>query len=96
MFIKWAKLLSFSLNEIRELLSLRAFPEAGCAEVRAQAKSKIKAIDDKMASLTAMRHARGATVSRRNASQAAPNQGAWRPRSFIELGISQRLHAVLM
>jgi MerR family copper efflux transcriptional regulator len=53
-FIKRAQELGFSLKEIRELLSLRAAPEAGCAEVRAHAEAKIKDIDEKIGSLTAM------------------------------------------
>jgi hypothetical protein len=33
--------LGFSLTGIKELLSLRAIPEAGCAEIRAHAEEKI-------------------------------------------------------
>ena len=56
-FIKRAQELGFSLKDIKELLSLRAAPEAGCHEVRAHAEAKIKDIDDKIGSLTAMKHA---------------------------------------
>jgi MerR family copper efflux transcriptional regulator len=55
-FIERAQELGFSLKDIKELLSLRAAPEAGCAEVRAHAAAKIKDIDDRIASLTAMKH----------------------------------------
>ena len=44
------------LQVIRQPLS-RAAPEAGCAEVRAHAEVKIKAIDEKTRALTAMKHA---------------------------------------
>jgi MerR family transcriptional regulator, copper efflux regulator len=56
-FIKRAQELGFTLKDIKELLSLRAAPEAGCAEVRAHAEVKIKDIDGKIGSLTAMKHA---------------------------------------
>jgi MerR family transcriptional regulator, copper efflux regulator len=56
-FIKRAQVLGFSLKDIKELLSLRTAPEASCAEVRAHAAAKIKDINDKIASLTAMKHA---------------------------------------
>jgi MerR family copper efflux transcriptional regulator len=54
-FIKRAQELGFSLKEITELLSLRAAPAAGCAAVRAHAEAKIKDIDAKIGSLTAMK-----------------------------------------
>jgi Hg(II)-responsive transcriptional regulator len=56
-FIKRAQELGFSVRDIKELLSLRAVPEAGCHEVRAHAEAKIKDIDDKIGALTAMKHA---------------------------------------
>jgi MerR family transcriptional regulator, copper efflux regulator len=56
-FIKRAQELGFTLKDIKELLSLRAAPEAGCAEVRAHAEVKIKDIDAKIGSLTVMKHA---------------------------------------
>ncbi|MGH8066637.1 MAG: MerR family transcriptional regulator [Candidatus Entotheonellia bacterium] len=56
-FIKRAQELGFSLRDIKELLSLRAAPEAGCQEVRAHAEAKITDIDDKIGVLTAMKHA---------------------------------------
>jgi MerR family copper efflux transcriptional regulator len=56
-FIQRAQELGFSLNDIKELLSLRAAPEIGCHEVRAHAEAKIKDIDDKIGALTAMKRA---------------------------------------
>lgn len=56
-FVKKAKELGFSLKEIRELLSLRARPSRSCADVRKRANEKIEDIDQKMASLKAMRKA---------------------------------------
>src|SRR4051812_11466434 len=56
-FVKRAQELGFSLNDIKELLSLQAAPEAGCAEIRAHAEAKMKAIEDKISSLTAMKKA---------------------------------------
>jgi MerR family copper efflux transcriptional regulator len=62
-FIKRAQGLGFSLNDIEELLSLRAAPEAGCAEVRACAEAKMKDIDAKIGALTAMKNALSTLVA---------------------------------
>jgi MerR family transcriptional regulator, copper efflux regulator len=62
-FIKRAQGLGFSLNDIEELLSLRAAPEAGCAEVRACAEAKMKDIDVKIGALTAMKNALSTLVA---------------------------------
>ena len=62
-FIKRAQELGFSLNDIKELLSLRAAPETGCREVRAHAEAKIKDIDEKIGGLTAMKHALSTLVT---------------------------------
>jgi MerR family transcriptional regulator, copper efflux regulator len=62
-FIKRAQELGFSLNDIKELLSLRAEPEAGCAEVRACAEAKIKDIEAKIDALTAMKSALATLVA---------------------------------
>jgi MerR family transcriptional regulator, copper efflux regulator len=62
-FIKRAQGLGFSLNDIEELLSLRADPEAGCAEVRACAEAKMKDIDVKIGALTAMKNALSTLVA---------------------------------
>lgn len=55
LFIKQAKELGFTLNEIKELLSLRLDPETTCADVKQRAKAKIADIDDKMRSLRRMK-----------------------------------------
>jgi MerR family transcriptional regulator, copper efflux regulator len=62
-FIKRAQELGFSLNDIQELLSLRADSEAGCAEVRACAEAKMKDIDAKIGALTAMKYALSTLVA---------------------------------
>lgn len=56
-FIKRAQELGFSLNDIQELLSLRADPEAGCAEMRACAEAKMQDIEAKIGALAAMKSA---------------------------------------
>lgn len=56
-FIRQAKELGFTLPEIQELLSLRASPEASCAEVRERIQAKIDNIDEKIRSLEQMRRA---------------------------------------
>jgi MerR family transcriptional regulator, copper efflux regulator len=50
-FIKRAQELGFSLKDIKELLSLRAAPEAECGEIRAHVDAKIKDIEEKIGSL---------------------------------------------
>ncbi|MEW6296489.1 MAG: heavy metal-responsive transcriptional regulator [Thermodesulfobacteriota bacterium] len=56
-FIKHAQALGFSLQEIKELLSLRAAPTARCADVRLRAEAKITEIEAKMRALEAMKKA---------------------------------------
>ncbi len=56
-FVKRAQELGFTLEEIKELLSLRARPGAGCAEVLERAEAKIQSIDEKIRTLKAMRRA---------------------------------------
>jgi Hg(II)-responsive transcriptional regulator len=62
-FIKRVQELGFSLNDIKELLSLRVAPEADCAEVRACAEAKMKDIEAKICALTAMRYALSTLVA---------------------------------
>jgi MerR family transcriptional regulator, copper efflux regulator len=62
-FIKRAQELGFSLKDIKEILSLRAAPEAGCHEVRAHAEAKIKDIEARIVALTAMKHALSTLVT---------------------------------
>jgi MerR family mercuric resistance operon transcriptional regulator len=56
-FIKRAQELGFTLSDIQELLSLRAAPGARCVDVRERAEAKVRAIEDKIRSLEAMREA---------------------------------------
>lgn len=56
-FIKRAQELGFTLHEIKELLSLRAEPRAGCADVRERAQTKVRDIDEKIRTLRGMRRA---------------------------------------
>ena len=54
-FIKRAQDLGFTLNEIKELLELRASPRSSCEDVRARSQAKIRDIDEKVRTLEAMR-----------------------------------------
>jgi len=56
-FIRRAKELGFTLREIRELLALRAGPEATCDAVRERARAKIADIEARIRTLEAMRAA---------------------------------------
>lgn len=56
-FVKRAQELGFSLNEIRELLSLRVTPRARCADVRDRADAKIADIEAKIRALRRMKKA---------------------------------------
>ena len=47
-FVKRAQELGFALDEIKELLSLRATPGARCVDVRSRAEAKMRDIDEKM------------------------------------------------
>jgi len=64
-FVKHAQALGFSLQEIRELLSLRARPKARCADVKSRAEIKISEIETKIRALQAMRTALRRLVSQR-------------------------------
>ena len=57
LFIQRAKELGFTLNEIKELLSLRVDPDTSCEDVRTRAEVKIADIENKIASLTRMKKA---------------------------------------
>jgi Hg(II)-responsive transcriptional regulator len=56
-FIQRAKELGFTLNEIKELLSLRVDAATSCEDVRARAEAKIVNIDDKIETLRRMKKA---------------------------------------
>ena len=57
LFIQRAKELGFTLNEIKELLSLRVDPDTSCEDVRTRAEVKIADIENKIATLTRMKKA---------------------------------------
>lgn len=61
-FIVRAKALGFTLQEIGDLLGLRATPGAGCADVQARAEAKIADIEERVAQLEAMKRALGELV----------------------------------
>jgi len=56
-FIQRAKEIGFTLNEIKELLSLRVDPDTTCEDVRARAEGKIADIEDKIRTLQRMKKA---------------------------------------
>jgi MerR family copper efflux transcriptional regulator len=56
-FIQRAKEIGFTLNEIKELLSLRVDPDTSCEDVRARAEGKIADIEDKIRTLQRMKKA---------------------------------------
>lgn len=51
-FIREAQCLGFSLNEIEELLMLRADPETDCVDVRERAQAKLDEVNDKIVRLS--------------------------------------------
>lgn len=57
LFIKRAKELGFSLNEIKELLSLRTDPESTRLDFKQQAELKLTRIEEKIGELQRMREA---------------------------------------
>ncbi|MFQ5670007.1 MAG: heavy metal-responsive transcriptional regulator [Acidobacteriota bacterium] len=56
-FIKRAKELGFSLDEIKELLSLKLDPASSSSRVKQHAEAKIAAIEEKVRTLQRMKHA---------------------------------------
>ncbi|MCA9123672.1 MAG: MerR family DNA-binding protein [Planctomycetaceae bacterium] len=56
-FIKRAKQLGFTLNEIKELLSLRLDPTTTCADVKKRSEEKIDDIEAKIRTLQRMKKA---------------------------------------
>ncbi|NIA29912.1 MAG: MerR family DNA-binding protein [Actinobacteria bacterium] len=56
-FIQKAKALGFTLEEIKELLSLRVDPQTSCDQVRKRAEAKLSEIEQKMAALKTMKNA---------------------------------------
>ncbi len=56
-FIRRAKELGFTLNEIKELLSLKHDPSTTCADMKGRAEAKIKDIDQRIRTLRRMKQA---------------------------------------
>ena len=56
-FIRRAKQLGFTLNEIKELLSLRIDPSTTCADVKSRAEAKLDDIAAKIRTLQRMKRA---------------------------------------
>ncbi len=69
LFIRQAKEIGFSLNEIGELLTIRQGAAADCADVRGRALRKIEEVDRKINSLRKIRN----TLSR--LSESCPGNG---------------------
>lgn len=77
-FIRQAQELGFSLREIEELLSLRADPNADCAEVRVQAATKRDEVEKKIADLKRIRAALDVLIA------ACPGKGAITACSILD------------
>lgn len=58
-FVRKAQSLGFTLEEIKELLSLSDQPEADCADVREKAKGKIIEIEKRIADLISIKESLG-------------------------------------
>ena len=56
-FIQKAKALGFTLEEIKDLLSLRVDPQTSCEQVRERAAAKMLEIEQKIAALKKMKSA---------------------------------------
>ena len=61
-FIRHAKDLGFTLNEIGELLSLRPDPHGSCDAVKERAEARVADIEAKIGSLTRMQHSLGRLI----------------------------------
>lgn len=53
-FVRQAQTLGFSLNEIEELLLLKADPKTDCTDVRMRAQTKLEEVNAKIANLAAI------------------------------------------
>ncbi len=74
-FIKRAQELGFTLDEIEELLRLRDNRRANCAEVKTAGRAKMAAVEEKIASLKAMKRALAvllASCARNDRDRACP------------------------
>ncbi len=62
-FIKRAQEVGFTLKDIKELLSLKADPDASCCDVRARAERKVEEMEDRIITLTRMKDVLSAWVT---------------------------------
>src|SRR5262245_34395677 len=77
-FIRRSQEMGFSLREIADLLSLRADPNADCAQVRMHAAAKLAEVDHKLAELNRMRAALQEIID------ACPARGAARNCTILQ------------
>lgn len=77
-FIREAQDLGFSLEEISDLMSLRADPKANCAQVQRRAEAKLAEVEDKIERLQGIGAALGRLI------EACPGKGALGACSIIE------------
>lgn len=77
-FIRQAQVIGFSLQEIAELLALKADPSADCADVRERAMLKLDEVNRKIVRLEAIGGALTDLIG------ACPGQGALRTCSIMD------------
>ena len=77
-FIRQAQLIGFSLQEIKELLSLRADPAADCSAVRSQAAAKLGEVERKIEQLHRIRAALEALIA------VCPGRGALQACTILD------------
>ncbi len=77
-FVREAQELGFSLNEIAELLSLRADPKANCAQVQRRAEAKLAEVRRKVERL------QGIGTALERLIEACPGKGALGACSILE------------
>ncbi|MAF95779.1 MAG: heavy metal-responsive transcriptional regulator [Rhodospirillaceae bacterium] len=77
-FIREAQDLGFSLEEISDLMSLRADPKADCAQVQRRAEAKLAEVRDKVERL------KGIGVALERLIEACPGKGSLGACSIIE------------
>jgi MerR family transcriptional regulator, copper efflux regulator len=77
-FIRQAQQLGFSLREIKELLALRADPNADCSEVREQAVAKLQEVRRKVEQLREIGTALEAVIA------VCPGQGGLQACSILD------------
>ncbi|MFQ5749375.1 MAG: MerR family DNA-binding protein [Planctomycetota bacterium] len=83
-FVKRAQELGFSLEEIKDLLSLRARPGPSCERVRKKATAKIREVEEKIQALQTIRDALSHLVTRcssRGATTECPILDAMEPKA---------------